>query len=121
MSARQGRNLKPFLTSLLLTWLVLIAIAWLVPGIRFSGGISALFGALALALVNALVRPMVIALTLPLTVFTLGLFLLVINALMLMLAAALVPGFYVDGFVPALLGSLLLSLLNVLIPKAFEV
>ncbi|HEX5067131.1 MAG TPA: phage holin family protein, partial [Myxococcota bacterium] len=70
-------------------------------------------GAFALGLVNAVVRPLMVVLTFPLTVITFGLFLLVINALMLWLVAKLVPGVRIQGFGPALLGSLFLTVLNV--------
>jgi putative membrane protein len=68
--------------------------------------------ALVLGVVNAIIRPLLVFLTLPLTIVTLGLFLLVINALMLQLVGALAPGIHVAGFGPALWGSLLLTLLN---------
>ena len=86
-----------------------------VRGIHVSGWGPAFLGAIVLGLVNAVVRPLMILLTLPLTVFSFGLFLLVVNALMLWLAAALVPGIRVEGFGPAFLGSLLLTLLNIAI------
>ena len=108
-----------FLTHLLLTALLLVLVANLVPGIRVTGFVAALLGALVLGLVNAFVRPLAILLTLPLTILTLGLFLFVVNAFMLMLAAALVPGFSVRGFGSALLGSLVLSLLNLGVALAF--
>jgi len=73
---------------------------------------SALVGALVLGFVNAVVRPLMVLLTLPFTILTFGLFLLVVNALMLGLVAALVPGIRVQGFGSALLGSLVLTLLN---------
>lgn len=101
-----------FLLHLLLTAALLLLVARFVDGVQVEGWGSALLGALVLGLVNALVRPIMVVLTFPLTVLTLGLFLLVVNAVMLWLAAALVPGVRVRGFGPALLGSLLLSLLN---------
>lgn len=110
-----------FLAHLLVTALLLYLVAAIVPGIRVSGGFAALAGALALGLVNAFVRPLLVVLTLPITVLTLGLFLWVINAFMLMLAAALVPGLAVRGFVAALLGSLVLSLLNLAVALAFGI
>ena len=73
---------------------------------------SALVGAIVLGFVNAVVRPLMVLLTLPFTILTFGLFLLVVNALMLWLVAALVPGIRVQGFGSALLGSLVLTLLN---------
>ena len=104
-----------FLAHLILTALALLLVAKVVSGVDVEGFGSAVLGALVLGLVNAIVRPIMVFLTLPLTVLTLGLFLLVVNALMLWLMAALVPGVRVRGFVPALLGSLLLTVLNVAI------
>ena len=104
-----------FLLHLVLTAGALLIVARLVGGVYVSGFGSALIGALVLGLVNAIVRPIMILLTLPITLLTLGLFLFVINALMLWLVAALVPGIRISGFGAALLGSLLLTLLNLLI------
>lgn len=104
-----------FLLHLILTAALLLVVARVVNGIRVEGWGPALLAALLLGIVNAIVRPLAVFFTLPLTILTLGLFLFVINALMLWLTAALVPGFRIAGFVPALLGSLLLTLLNVLI------
>ena len=105
----------PFLVHLFVTAALLLLVANLVPGVQVEGWGAALIGALALGLVDALVRPIMVILTLPLTLLTFGLFLLVINAAMLWLMAALVPGVQVQGFTPALLGSLLLTLLNVVV------
>ena len=101
-----------FFVHLLVTAALLLLVANLVRGVQVEGWGAAFLGALALGLVNALVRPIMILLTLPLTILTFGLFLLVVNAFMLWLVAALVPGIRVQGFGPALLGSLLLTLLN---------
>ncbi len=81
----------------------------LVQGIEVRGLLPLLLAALAFGLVNAVVRPVVALLSLPLTIVTLGLFLLVVNAAMLGLTALLVPGFRVDGFWPALWGALVMS------------
>jgi putative membrane protein len=102
----------PFFAHLVLTAALLLLVANLVRGVEVEGWGAALLGAIVLGLVNAFVRPIMLVLTLPLTVLTFGLFLLVVNALMLWLVAALVPGVRVQGFGPALLGSLLLTLLN---------
>ena len=101
-----------FLAHLLITAALLLLVANLVRGVQVEGWGSAILGALALGLVNAFVRPLMVLLTLPLTVVSFGLFLLVVNAFMLWLVAALVPGIRVQGFGAALLGSLLLTLLN---------
>jgi putative membrane protein len=104
-----------FLLHLFLTAGAILIVARMVRGVQVTGFGSALVGALVLGLVNAIVRPIMILLTLPLTILTLGLFLFVINALMLWLVAAFVPGIKIRGFGPALIGSLLLTLLNILI------
>jgi putative membrane protein len=101
-----------FFVHLLLTAALLLLVANLVRGVQVEGWGPAFLGAIALGLVNGFVRPLMIVLTLPLTVLSFGLFLLVVNAVMLWLVAALVPGIRVQGFGPALLGSLLLTLLN---------
>jgi len=83
-----------------------------VPGISVSGPVAALIAALVIGLVNATLGLLLKVLTFPLTVLTLGLFWFVINALMLELAAAFVRGFEVRGFVPALIGAVVLSLVS---------
>jgi putative membrane protein len=107
------------LAHLVVTAALLMLVANMVNGISISGWGSAFIAAIMLGIVNAIVRPLMILLTIPITVITLGLFLFVINALMLWLAAALAPGFRIQGFGPALLGSLILTLLNILIATAF--
>jgi len=101
-----------FLVQVLVVGLLLYLVAKIVPGIEIDGCGYALLAGLVLGVINALVRPLLVLLTLPVTVLTLGLFLLVINALMLKLAAALAPGFRVRGFGAALLGALLLSIFS---------
>jgi putative membrane protein len=88
----------------------LLLAAWLLDGIHFSGLLSLLFAALVLGVVNAIVRPVIMLLTLPITVITLGLFLLVLNGAMLGLAALFVPGFVIYGFWTAVFGALIVSL-----------
>jgi len=90
----------------------LAAAAYLVPGVSISSGTALAFGALVLGFVNAVVRPVMALLTLPLTLLTLGLFYLVVNAAAFGLAAALVPGFSVASFWAALLGALVVSLVS---------
>lgn len=102
--------------SFLLQWLVsglaIIITAYLLPGVRVTGFFAALVTALILGLINAFIRPVLILLTLPLNILTLGLFTLVINALLIMLAAAIVPGFSVHGFWWALLFGLVLAVIS---------
>ena len=110
---------------LLLRWLTLtlavIVTAYLLDGIRISGFFSAVLAAAALATLNTFLRPVILVLTLPINVLTLGLFTFVINAVLLKMASAVIPGFDVIGFWPAVWGSLLISvvagLLNALIRK----
>ncbi len=101
---------------LLMNWLIYtLAIAitsYLLPGVEVSGLWVALLTALVLGLVNAILRPVLIFFTLPLTILSLGLFVLVINAALVLLASKMVPGFYVDGFWVAVLFSLIVSFIN---------
>ena len=92
-----------FLIRLIMAAVGLALAAWLLPGVRVDDLGTLLVAAVLLGLVNALVRPVLVLLTLPLTVLTLGLFLIVINAAMIGLVAFFLRGFHVDGFVPALL------------------
>lgn len=104
---------------LLLSWLLsavlLLVVAHFVPGFHVSGFQSALIAALVIGLVNATIGTFLKILTFPLTILSLGIFLLVINALMLMLASKLVSGFAVDGFGAAFFGAILLALLHMLL------
>jgi putative membrane protein len=101
-----------FIVQTVVVGLLLYVVAKLVPGMEVDGVGHALLAGLVLGIVNALIRPLLVFLTLPITILTLGLFLLVINALLLRLAAALVPGFRVRGFGAAFLGALLLSVFS---------
>ena len=100
----------------LIHWLVvalgLAAAAYLVPGVTISSGSALAFGALVLGFVNAVVKPVMTLLTLPLTIVTLGLFYFVVNAAAFALAAALVPGFSVGSFWAALFGAVVVSLVS---------
>ena len=98
---------------------LLTVVARLVTGIEVRDGGVALKTAVVLGLINYFVRPLIVALTFPLTLVTLGLFLVVINAIMLMLAAAFVDGFEIKGFKAAFIGSIVLSLMHLLIGILF--
>ena len=104
---------------LLLRWLTSAAALWLTSlmfdGIHVGGIVSLLLASLALGALNALVRPLLLLVTLPLTVVTLGCFVFVINALVLKLAAFTVPGFEVVGFWTALFGAIVLSLVHMVL------
>jgi putative membrane protein len=104
--------MKNFIVHLVVSALLLVLVAYFVPGIHVTGFFIALLAALVFGVVNGIVRPVLILLTLPITVVTLGLFLFVVNALMLMFTAWLVPGFTVAGLGSALVGSILLTLFN---------
>lgn len=101
-----------FVIQIVVVAVLLLIVARILPGIEIDGCLSALLAGLALGVINALLKPLLVLLTLPITVLTLGLFLLVINALLLRLAAAIVPGFRVSGFMPAFWGALLLSIFS---------
>ena len=101
-----------FLARLVLNGIAIIVAAWMVPGLELAGPGSALAAGVLLGLVNALVRPVLFLLTLPLTLITLGLFLFVLNAICLAIAAALVPGFAISGFWAAVAGALLVSVVS---------
>ncbi len=107
------------MNGLLLRWLTTAVAIWLTSlmfsGIRVSGLVAILLASLALAVLNTLVRPLLLLVTLPLTIVTLGLFVFVVNAVMLKLAASIVPGFAVVGFWTALFGAIALSVLNMLL------
>ncbi|MBP6019452.1 MAG: phage holin family protein [Burkholderiaceae bacterium] len=102
--------------SLLLVWILnavsLLIVAYLLPGIAVASFGSALIAALVLGLLNTLVKPLLILLTLPITIVTLGLFLLVLNALLFWLAGSILKGFTVNGFWWAALGALVYSLVS---------
>lgn len=102
--------------TLLLVWILnavaLLVVAYVLPGIVVASFGSALLAALVLGLINMLVKPVLILLTLPITVVTLGLFLLVLNALMFWLAGSMLKGFQVNGFWWAVGGAILYSLIS---------
>lgn len=102
---------------LFLRWIgfaiVIMFIAWVVPGISVANFFSAMLVAAVIALINIFVKPALILITLPINILTLGLFTLVINALLFMFAGFVAPGFEVDGFFSAFIGALLLSILSV--------
>lgn len=108
----------------LLRWLLLagalLLVAHLYPGVAVKSFGSALIAAAVLGFLNTLLRPLLVLLTLPVTVLTLGLFLFVINAAMFWLAAQMLEGLHVTGFLAALIGSLVYSLLSLVIDAATQ-
>ncbi|HEV8192591.1 MAG TPA: phage holin family protein [Ktedonobacterales bacterium] len=105
----------PQLLAYIIRWvlnaLALMLIAFILPGMHVTF-VAALVAAIVIGAINAVLRPIIVLITLPVTLLTLGLFLLVINALLFWLASAIVPDFHVDGFLTALIASILYSILT---------
>jgi putative membrane protein len=103
---------------ILINWLVsaiaVLLASYLIPGVVVSTFWWALVVALVLGIVNAVIKPILVLLTLPINILTLGLFTLVIDAVLVLLVSAIVPGFHVSGFWPALFFSITLSIINLL-------
>ncbi|MBT2300820.1 phage holin family protein [Variovorax paradoxus] len=102
----------------LLSALALLAVTYVYSGVQVPNFTSALIAAAVIGLLNMFVRPVLVVLTLPVSIVTLGLFLFVINALLFWAASGLLSGFHVNGFVAALIGSLIYSLLGLVIEAA---
>jgi putative membrane protein len=107
-----------FIIRLIINMVAILIISYLFPKmIWVEGFLAALVAAFLLGIVNTIIKPILVLLTLPLTILTLGLFLLVINGLMLWLVSALVSGFHVSGFWGAVFGSILISLVSWLLSR----
>lgn len=104
---RQG-----MLAKLIITMAALFITAYILPGMAIYGLFAGFVAALILGIVNIIIKPIFIVLTLPLTLLTMGLFLFIVNGLMLWLAAAIVPGFFISGFWTAVFGSIILSIVT---------
>jgi putative membrane protein len=118
-ASRYNRPMVVFLAHVLVSAALLLLVANVVKNFDVRDATSAVLAAFVLGLVNAFVRPVAIVLTFPLTILTLGLFLLVVNGLMLKLASSIVPGFDIKGFLPAVWGSILLSIFNLGVEMVF--
>lgn len=105
---------------ILVTAFSLVLVAEIIPGISVDSATSALLAALVIGILNVLVRPILVFLTLPITLLTLGLFIFVINAFLFLAAASLIDGFAVSGFIPALIGSLIVSAISTFINKRLD-
>jgi putative membrane protein len=107
--------------NIIIRWLIataaIIITSYVLPGVMLKGFWSAVIVALVLGIINTIIKPILVILTLPINILTLGLFTLVINALLILLASSIVAGFSVDGFVTALLFSIILSLVSFLLNK----
>jgi putative membrane protein len=106
-----------FFAKTVATAVAVVVAAYILGGVHVDNTLTALIVAVVLGLLNSFVKPIFIILTIPITIFTLGLFLLVINVIIVKLAASLVAGFAVDGWIPALLFSLVVSIVSSLIEK----
>lgn len=102
----------PLIVRWFINALALMVVAWLYSGVQVTGILQALLAALVLGLVNAIVRPVLVILTLPVTILTLGLFIFIINAFLFWFVAEIVKGFSVTGFMGALIGSLMYSVIT---------
>jgi putative membrane protein len=104
-----------FLARLIISTLAVMVTSFLLPGVNIDSAITAVLVAFVLSLLNAVIKPLLILLTIPITIFTLGIFLLVINALIIQLAGWIVPGFEVNGFWTAFFFSIVLSLITTVV------
>jgi putative membrane protein len=107
-----------FLIRIIISALVAFGLTYILSGVHMDSFVTALIVAVVLAVLNALVKPILVILTLPITIITLGLFLFVINALIILLCDKLIDGFKVDGFWWALLFSILLSIVSSILYSA---
>ena len=118
-TGRQSRNRylaekkkMKFVAQLIISALAILITTAILPGVRIDSVLTGIIVAAVLSLLNVLVKPILIILTIPITIVTLGLFLLVINALIILLASKIVPGFYISGFWTALFFSIILSFIT---------
>ncbi|MBI5252190.1 MAG: phage holin family protein [Desulfomonile tiedjei] len=109
------------MTGILISWILgtitILLVAYVVPGVRVAGLSSAIIASAILGILNALVRPILVFLTFPLTILTLGLFLFIINALVFLLAGSIFRGFKVDSFGTALIASIIVSIVSFVLNK----
>ncbi len=109
-----------FILKILLTAIAVLAIEYILPGVTVDTYVTAIWVAVILGLLYAILKPILVVLTLPVTILTLGLFLFVINALIVLLADKLIDGFEVSGFWAALLFSILLSIVQSILYKVID-
>jgi len=112
MTQNQANNTGGMLRNLLINTISIFAVSYILSGIQVDSFVVALIVAVVMALLNVTLKPLLVLITIPLTILTFGLFLLVVNVLVLYAAAALIDGFYIAGFWWALLFSLLVSFMN---------
>jgi len=109
---RENKPVKGLAVRWLTLTIAVLAAAYFIDGIQVSSFVSAILAAAVLGMLNTLLRPVLIILTLPINILTLGLFTFVINAFLLKLTALVIPGFDLRGFLPAILGALVISIVN---------
>jgi putative membrane protein len=109
-----------YLSQWIVSSLSVMIMAQIVPGISVQNFVSALIAALVIGFINMIVYPVMVILTIPLTIVTFGLFLFVVNGLALKISAAMTPGFTIQGFMPAVWGSIILSIIGWLIRFVFS-
>ena len=109
-----------FIFKILLTALAVLAISYLLPGVQVDDYVTAIWVAVIVGLLFSILKPILVVLTLPVTILTLGLFLFVINAVLVLMAGNLIDGFYVSGFWTAMLFSVLLTLFESVLYKLIE-
>lgn len=110
----RGHQMRGFIARFCLNLLLLALVAWMFEGIKVDGALALIFAGIILGLLNAFLRPILILITLPLTIITIGVFIFVINALLLMMTSAMVRGFEVSGFFTAFFAALVYSALSLL-------
>lgn len=108
-----------FIIKLFISSIVVFSLSFFLPGVHVTSIVAALWVAIVLGLLNTFLKPVLVFLTIPVTLFTLGLFLLVINAMIVLICDYFIPEFQVDGFITALMFSVLLSLSQSILNKIF--
>ncbi len=108
------------LISVVLNALALFITAYIVPGFHVASFTTAILSAVVLGVVNTVIKPILSFITAPLTILTLGLFIFVVNAIVLFIAAAIVKGFTIDGWIPAILGAIVLSLVSTILNSVLK-
>ena len=107
--------------AVLINWIVsamvIFTVAYVIPGVHVTSFTTALVVALVLGILNAIVKPILVVLTLPITIITLGIFYLILNAILIVVASKIVPGFIIDSFFSAFIFGLILSIVNTFIHK----
>jgi putative membrane protein len=100
--------------------LVLLTTSYLIPGFRIDSYITAFVVAAVLGILNLLIKPLLIFFTLPFTIITFGLFIFVVNAIVLLIASSIVPGFHIDSFVTALFSAIVITIISSLLNQIFK-